>query len=1208
MSWDISPNGEYGLSASADNTIILWETSTGNFVKEFTNDSTLNLRGAYLLSDNNHFALCDDNRLIIRDVSKGKTLQELKGIFKSILVCERRNEFALLSYDSSILVYRLNKGLYEKVKVIRAKEEITALSYSENESVLIYYDGKIKTYDPVNNRSLEFDFSLASNHALQSLALNSDKSKFAIGTTDGKIYLYDSKLQKRLDSLINFITPSYWAATSEGFFRDSAQLDLPVTHLAFQGTNRIEAFYSGWEWDNHGRGPKFHYIVWDLPGRKESMHKSDLTPWYNAYDFSKGRLFCDYEIFDLKQNSTLPLQKVRTSIQNAKFASSGKKILISKPWRIWVKNENQELTRKEIEQKWVWDITDGNKYTFDINITKPEFNSSTNLVGVSNPDNAIKIDSTLEQDAWGNKHYKYAYQNAPGFFDLNEQKIIKYAKDLNYPEKSGQLLFHPAKPHIIVADGQATMVYDYEQDKVIKKLRVRSGNTFSKNGRILKGGKYIYDATSYEIIDSMTSTYIRKPNVSYDELVRIRIEPGYFFSFSEGLFLTKKNKYLFQGDYDRIYVRDYKKHLLTDSLSFGGSAMEVSADENKLVFGFLDGTIQFIDPDNLKTVKKIKAHIASVNSIDFSPDNRFIMTSGDDGTIKFWDTKSYAELAKIIFYGDDWVVVTPDYLFDGSPGGLENLFFIDGLKTIDLNQVKDRFYEPGLLQKVLGYSKEPLRKSLGLNNIKPFPKIDIEDPAKNDKGGLTIHLTNEGGGIGKVKILINGKEASVDARSIGFNPDADKTTILFKLANHPYLKQNELNQIEVLASNKEGYLTSKPKKLHYFAEGTLRADIKLYAVIIGTSDYNGTELDLRFASKDAEQFADALEQTGKKLFGVNSVSIQLLTTDRKENWPTKENIQNAFKKISTATSSDMLVVYLAGHGTNFGGTEGDFYYLTATAKNGNLSDPAIRQQVAISSSEFTEYILWGGSLKQVMILDACHSGKFAEDLLTKREAKSSSEIRALERMKDRVGLFILAGSASDAVSYEASVYGQGLLTYSLLFGMKGAALRDNQFVDVMELFQYCADEVPKLAANIGGIQKPEIRVPLAGESFDIGIMDDNIREKIKLPTPKPVFLRSVFQDEETFGDPLGLSEYLDQQLKTQEVTKGGTEIIFIDAMKFSDAYTLRGRYKKVGSSYEVSCKLLKGDKLFKDLTATGDSLEVIGRKIIEQSINSLEQK
>ncbi len=82
---------------------------------------------------------------------------------------------------------------------------------------------------------------------------------------------------------------------------------------------------------------------------------------------------------------------------------------------------------------------------------------------------------------------------------------------------------------------------------------------------------------------------------------------------------------------------------------------------------------------------------------------------------------------------------------------------------------------------------------------------------------------------------------------------------------------------------------------------------------------------------------------------------------------------------------DAIVLYFAGHGTNYGGQDGDFYYLTASASNGNLKDPAIRNNVSISSNELTEWIKDIPALKQVLIFDACHSGQFAEDLMAKRD-------------------------------------------------------------------------------------------------------------------------------------------------------------------------------------------------------------------------------
>src|SRR5205823_7095414 len=131
---------------------------------------------------------------------------------------------------------------------------------------------------------------------------------------------------------------------------------------------------------------------------------------------------------------------------------------------------------------------------------------------------------------------------------------------------------------------------------------------------------------------------------------------------------------------------------------------------------------------------------------------------------------------------------------------------------------------------------------------------------------------------------------------------------------------------------------------------------------------------------------------------------------------------------------------------------------------------------AVTSTELTEWIKQIPALKQVMILDTCAAGAAAKKLTEQRNV-TGDQIRAIERLRDRTGFHVLMGCAADKVSYEATQYAQGLLTYSLLESMKGAALRDDEFVDISKLFQYAADRVPQLAQHIGGIQKPMIFAP-----------------------------------------------------------------------------------------------------------------------------------
>ena len=59
----------------------------------------------------------------------------------------------------------------------------------------------------------------------------------------------------------------------------------------------------------------------------------------------------------------------------------------------------------------------------------------------------------------------------------------------------------------------------------------------------------------------------------------------------------------------------------------------------------------------------------------------------------------------------DWAVITPDGRFDKSPSFQGLHFVVDETHdVIELEQLKSRFYEPGVWSKATGHSAEPLRK------------------------------------------------------------------------------------------------------------------------------------------------------------------------------------------------------------------------------------------------------------------------------------------------------------------------------------------------------------------------------------------------------------------------------------------------------------------------------------------------------------------
>lgn len=597
------------------------------------------------------------------------------------------------------------------------------------------------------------------------------------------------------------------------------------------------------------------------------------------------------------------------------------------------------------------------------------------------------------------------------------------------------------------------------------------------------------------------------------------------------------------------------------------------------------------------SVKLYSEHTEMITSIERK--NDFIITSAADNSVRLWDLKKDKSLAVIYAFADDWTVITPDGLFDGSSNAFTKMHYVIGLEPLELTQLKERYYEPGLLGKLLEISGKPIRDVSKFDAVPLFPIASLEWEDQ-EKLILRVKLKKRNGGIGKVSLFIKNKELIQDV-----NPRRRKEFTV-KLEDYQrFLKYDDEDYFTIKTYNQAGWLSSKPEGIRFIptaktkgANGGITIQLgkkhepKLYAIIVGTSDYRGEKLDLSYADKDAADIAEGLKGVGEALFGAENVQINLLTSTG-DALSTKENIKATFDKISlTATPEDVLIVYFSGHGVNYGSTDPQFYYLTKDVASEDIQDATIRKNFTIATNELTEMITSIPAQKQVLIIDACSSGSLVDNVLSQTRNLSSSQRRALDRMKDRTGMFILAGSAANKVSYEASQFGQGLLTYSLLLGMNGSALRDDQYVDVMQLFQFAADKVPEFADFIGGMQRPVIATPSGTNSFDIGQLTSEV--VIPMTEIKPLFVRSNFQEETIFADNLELADALDNRLIDISAQGKSSSILFVNIKKYPNAYAIKGRYVVEQGVVKLKVNLFKGETLMKTFTIAGSMSNVEG--------------
>ena len=669
--------------------------------------------------------------------------------------------------------------------------------------------------------------------------------------------------------------------------------------------------------------------------------------------------------------------------------------------------------------------------------------------------------------------------------------------------------------------------------------------------------------------------------------------------------LSRDGKHVVTGSFDKtaiLWDAASGKQLQT----FRGHTEDIrtvalSGDGKHLLTGSIDKTAMVWETTSGKQLQTFRGHTLEVTGVALSGDAKDLWTTSRDHTLRLWDVATGKERCRLYSLGDGaWAVVDPDGRFDASNGGdVEGLHWVVGMEPIALKQFKERYYDPGLLAKHLGHNKQPLRPVTKLQDAKLTPLAEANTPITQD-GKLTLDLTNRGGGIGKVQVFVNGRELLADARGDKPEPDAAKQTLTVDL-NGAHVLPGQPNVVRIVTWNKEGYLSSRGAELEWTPPGNKeQRPIELHAIVVGVSSYASPKLNLRYAAKDAADFAKALTLASKRLFGADKVHVTLLCDEAKDSLPTRANLEKAFAAARKAMPGDILVVYLAGHGISLQQKNSEIYcYLTQEANSTNrdaFTDPAVLKQNAVTSAELTEWIKQIPALKQVLILDTCAAGAAASKLMEHRDTDGDS-IRAVDRMRDRTGFHVLMGCASDKVSYEATQYAQGLLTYSLLEAMRGAKLREGEFVDVSEWFQHAADKVPQLAGNIGGIQKPLIMAP-RGTSFDVGRLLSEDKKLIPLAKVRPMLLRPVMVNPDADNDDdLGLQPLLSKRLLAASSIQGrgkgeSPALVYIDAIEMPNALRPVGTYTVDGDKVRVKLALRRDKKTVTTLEVEGSRQEL----------------
>ncbi|HEY6119044.1 MAG TPA: WD40 repeat domain-containing protein, partial [Pyrinomonadaceae bacterium] len=126
-----------------------------------------------------------------------------------------------------------------------------------------------------------------------------------------------------------------------------------------------------------------------------------------------------------------------------------------------------------------------------------------------------------------------------------------------------------------------------------------------------------------------------------------------------------------------------------DDQSGAVTTLCLSADSRLLAAGYAT-KIDIFEVASGKTLRTL-THAGRIVSLSFSPDGHFLVALGEDNGKDLWEVSSGEKLATLVNLGGalkgrggDWLVVSPDGLFDGSPAAWKQILWRFGGNTFDV--------------------------------------------------------------------------------------------------------------------------------------------------------------------------------------------------------------------------------------------------------------------------------------------------------------------------------------------------------------------------------------------------------------------------------------------------------------------------------------------------------------------------------------------
>jgi WD40 repeat protein len=515
-------------------------------------------------------------------------------------------------------------------------------------------------------------------------------------------------------------------------------------------------------------------------------------------------------------------------------------------------------------------------------------------------------------------------------------------------------------------------------------------------------------------------------------------------------------------------------------------SLAISPDGQRFLLG-TEWRLRLFDKDGTQHWRVVAPGTAW--AVTIVPDGRTAIAGFGDGTLRWYRLQDGVELLAFFPHADGqrWVLWTPEGYYQASVGG-EDLIGWHLNRGLDAapefysaSRFREQFHRPDVIARVLTTldGAEALRladqargqqtRPRDIRTLLP-PRVTILSPAPGTtttSPQLTLFYKAESdiGPITATEVRVNGRPAQEQQHVK--DPFQSVTQTHGVIGQFTVLVPPENATVDVIARNQHG--ASEPASfVSTWTGGPDWAKPTLYVLAIGVSHYKLTTTNLKWAARDAEDFAAAIKTQEGGLY--KKVNVRVLPNDKATR---QEIIEGLDWLLRETTSRDVAMVFLAGHG--FRGDRNEYYFLPYEG------DPDRPGATAVHDYNI-RYFLSKVAGKALLFLDTCHSGQLR---LGRGQTDALPDIAkfANELADADAGVIVFASSTGRERSLELDQFQHGAFTYALLEGIRGEAdYTKDLFIVISELETYLAERVKVLTE---GKQKPVTAKPEAVENYRV---------------------------------------------------------------------------------------------------------------------------